>query len=108
MFSPTDGASAAGLNYLRIPIGASDFSPQGRSSVISAFWRRKLTSNTEYSLDDASGDTSFSRFNIDKLPSYVLSALWDIKSINEYIKIHLVAWSPVRPRDMIIRLSCDN
>ena len=26
MFSPTDGANAAGLNYIRVPIGASDFS----------------------------------------------------------------------------------
>ena len=26
MFSPIDGANAAGLNYIRIPIGASDFS----------------------------------------------------------------------------------
>ena len=33
MFSPTDGASAAGLNQIRIPIGASDFSSDSESSA---------------------------------------------------------------------------
>ncbi len=26
LFDPTDGANAAGLNYIRVPLGASDFS----------------------------------------------------------------------------------
>nr|BAH80445.1 putative glycoside hydrolase family 30 protein [Lentinula edodes] len=29
MFNPTDGANAAGLSYVRVPIGASDFSASG-------------------------------------------------------------------------------
>lgn len=29
MFDPTDGANAAGLNYIRVPVGASDFSASG-------------------------------------------------------------------------------
>ncbi|KIM38454.1 glycoside hydrolase family 30 protein [Hebeloma cylindrosporum] len=76
MFSPTDGANAAGLNYIRVPIGASDFSAG------------------LYSLDDVNGDTSFSNFNINKTPSYVFSVLRDIQSKNNLLKIHLVPWSP--------------
>ncbi|KAF9531517.1 glucan endo-1,6-beta-glucosidase [Crepidotus variabilis] len=76
MFSPTDGANAAGLNYIRVPIGASDFS----AGV--------------YSLDDTSGDTSFSKFDGSKAPSYLYSVLKDIKSINAGIKVHLLPWSP--------------
>jgi len=26
MFNPVDGATGAGLNYIRVPIGATDFS----------------------------------------------------------------------------------
>ncbi|KNZ71597.1 Endo-1,6-beta-D-glucanase, partial [Termitomyces sp. J132] len=76
MFNSADGADAAGLNYIRIPIGASDFSAG------------------EYSLDDTSGDTSFNSFDIDRAPSYLFSVLQDIKAINSNIKVHLVPWSP--------------
>ncbi|KDR79564.1 hypothetical protein GALMADRAFT_137365 [Galerina marginata CBS 339.88] len=76
MFGPTYGANSAGLNYIRVPIGSSDFSA------------------SLYSLDDTSGDTSFSNFNINKIPSYVFSVLKDIQSINNAIKIHLTPWSP--------------
>ncbi|KAF7373313.1 Glucan endo-1,6-beta-glucosidase [Mycena sanguinolenta] len=94
MFSPTDGANAAGLNYIRVPLGASDFS-----------------ANT-YSYDDTSGDTSFSDFNIGKAPSYVYSVLKDIQSISSstsllftdarfltlpyctVMKVHILPWSP--------------
>ncbi|KAF8896227.1 glycoside hydrolase family 30 protein [Infundibulicybe gibba] len=75
-FSPTDGANAAGLNYIRVPIGASDFSAG------------------LYSLDDTSGDTSFGQFNINRSPSYLFSVLADIRSINNLVKVHLVPWSP--------------
>ncbi|GLB39559.1 putative glycosyl hydrolase 30 family protein [Lyophyllum shimeji] len=76
MFNSADGANAAGLNYLRVPIGASDFSANA------------------YSLDDTSGDTSFNNFNIDRAPSYLFSVLQDIMAINSNIKIHLLPWSP--------------
>ncbi|CAA7270553.1 unnamed protein product [Cyclocybe aegerita] len=76
MFDPTDNANAAGLNYIRLPIGASDFSANA------------------YSLDDTSGDTSFSNFNINRIPSYVFSVLRDIQSVNNLLKFHLVPWSP--------------
>jgi hypothetical protein len=35
-----------------------------------------------YSFDDNSGDTSFSKFNINNAPPYLLSVLKDIKAIN--------------------------
>ncbi|KAJ7119298.1 glycoside hydrolase [Mycena crocata] len=76
MFNPNDGADAAGLSYIRVPIGASDFSA-------------KL-----YSLDDVAGDTSFSSFDINNAPSYVFSVLTDIMSMNSILKVHIVPWSP--------------
>ncbi|KAJ7142496.1 glucan endo-1,6-beta-glucosidase [Mycena epipterygia] len=76
LFSPVDGANAAGLSYLRVPIGASDFSAQS------------------YSLDDVNGDTSFSSFNINNAPSYLFSVITDILSINSILKVHIVPWSP--------------
>lgn len=75
-FSPTDGMNAAGLNYIRIPIGASDFSAN------------------LYSLDDTSGDTSFSNFSINNAPPHVFSVLQDILSTNSLTKVHIVPWSP--------------
>jgi len=53
--------------------------------------------NSGYSLDDTQGDTSFSKFNINRVPSYLFTVLQDIKSINHDIKIHLNPWSPVCP-----------
>ncbi|CAL1712943.1 unnamed protein product [Somion occarium] len=76
LFDPTDGANAAGLSYLRVPLGASDFS------------------DTAYSYDDVSGDTSLSQFNVNKQPSYVFSVINDIRAINPYLKIHVLPWSP--------------
>ncbi|KAE9397809.1 glycoside hydrolase [Gymnopus androsaceus JB14] len=66
----------AALNYLRVPIGSSDFS------------------NTTYSLDDTSGDTSFNSFEIDNAPSYLFSTLADIAAVNSNAKIHILPWSP--------------
>ncbi|KAJ6479912.1 glycoside hydrolase family 30 protein [Mycena vitilis] len=76
LFSPEDGANAAGLSYLRVPIGATDFSANA------------------YSLDDVDGDTSFGSFSMDNAPSYVLSVISDILSINSILKVHIVPWSP--------------
>ncbi|KAF9075456.1 glycoside hydrolase superfamily [Rhodocollybia butyracea] len=66
----------AALNYLRVPIGSSDFS----SDV--------------YTFDDKRGDTSFTSFNISKAPSYLFSVLADIKKVNPNAKIHILPWSP--------------
>ncbi|KAJ7588664.1 glycoside hydrolase [Mycena floridula] len=75
-FDMTDGANAAGLSYLRVPIGASNSSSQG------------------YSSDDTSGDTSFSSFNIDAAPSYLFSVINVIRSIKSDLEVHIVPWSP--------------
>ncbi|KAE9400866.1 glucan endo-1,6-beta-glucosidase [Gymnopus androsaceus JB14] len=74
LFVPTDGAGAAGLNYIRVPLGASDFSAD------------------LYSYDDTNGDTSFANFNIKVAPSYVFSTLADILSLND--RFMFVPWSP--------------
>ncbi|RDB26922.1 Endo-1,6-beta-D-glucanase [Hypsizygus marmoreus] len=76
MFNSADGANAAGLNYIRVAIGASDFAAG------------------LYSLADTSGDTSFSGFNVDRTPSYLFSVLQDIRAVNSNVKVHLVPWSP--------------
>ncbi|OBZ71285.1 Severin [Grifola frondosa] len=76
LFDPTDGADAAGLSYLRVPLGASDFS-----------------ANT-YSFDDVSDDTALTNFNINNAPSYLFSVINDIQSINSYLKVHILPWSP--------------
>jgi O-glycosyl hydrolase len=75
LFDPTDAKEGAGLSLIRLPIGASDFS------------------NNAYSWNDNSGDTSHSKLSI-TAPSYVMSVLKDIKSVNPYIKVFLVPWSP--------------
>ncbi|KAJ7432031.1 glucan endo-1,6-beta-glucosidase [Mycena galericulata] len=77
LFNSEDGADAAGLSYLRVPIGASDFSANA------------------YSLDDVDGDTSFSNFNVNNAPSWVFSVIADILSVNPSLKVvHIVPWSP--------------
>ncbi|KAH7929968.1 glycoside hydrolase family 30 protein [Leucogyrophana mollusca] len=76
LFNATDGANAAGFSYVRVPLGASDFSTRA------------------YSYDDTSGDTSLSHFNIGVAPSQVFSILDDILSINSQVRVHVVPWSP--------------
>ncbi|KAL1740014.1 glycoside hydrolase family 30 protein [Schizophyllum fasciatum] len=76
LFDPTDGANAAGLSYVRVPLGASDFSAG------------------LYSFDDVNGDISFNSFNINRAPSYLFTVLKDIQSINPRLKVHVVPWSP--------------
>ncbi|KAI0766447.1 glycoside hydrolase [Trametes elegans] len=76
LFDPTDGADAAGLSYLRVPLGASDFS----AGV--------------YSFADDAGDSTLNSFDINKAPAYLFSVIKDIQSVNPYVKIHLVPWSP--------------
>ncbi|KZP07267.1 glycoside hydrolase family 30 protein [Athelia psychrophila] len=76
MFDPTDGKGGAGLSYVRVPLGASDFSAN------------------LYSFDDHSGDTSMADFAISAAPSYLFSTLKDIMSINSILKVHILPWSP--------------
>ncbi|KAG1720408.1 glycoside hydrolase family 30 protein [Suillus lakei] len=76
LFNATDAANSAGFSYIRVPLGATDFS-----------------ANT-YSYDDISGDTSLNNFNINAAPSDVFSVLQDILSINHMARFHIVPWSP--------------
>ncbi|KAG8955840.1 hypothetical protein FRC04_006286 [Tulasnella sp. 424] len=76
LFDIGDGKQSAGFSSLRIPIGASDFSPSA------------------YSWDDTSGDTSLSQFNTNSVPSYVWTVLADIKGIQPSIKLYVLPWSP--------------
>ncbi|KAG9310857.1 glycoside hydrolase family 30 protein [Chiua virens] len=76
LFNITDGANSAGFSYIRVPLGATDFS-----------------ANT-YSYDDTSGDVNLVEFNIGAAPSYVISTLKDILSINPELRIHILPWSP--------------
>ncbi|THH04832.1 hypothetical protein EW145_g5236 [Phellinidium pouzarii] len=75
-FIATDGANAAGLSYLRVPLGASDFSAD------------------LYSYDDTNSDTSFNNFNINAAPSSVFEIIKDIQSINNLLRVHILPWSP--------------
>ncbi|KAG7091607.1 hypothetical protein E1B28_010626 [Marasmius oreades] len=68
-FDVTYGSDSAGLNYLRVPLGATDFS------------------STVYSLDDTENDTNFRYFDVNRAPSYVFSTLKDIRSVNEHLKV---------------------
>ncbi|KAF7358940.1 Glycoside hydrolase family 30 protein [Mycena sanguinolenta] len=76
MFSPQDGADAAGLSYLRVPIGATDFFCQF--------------------LDDVNGDASFSNFSMDNAPSYLFSVISDIlvPLLTSQMQVHILPWSP--------------
>ncbi|KAJ6476301.1 glycoside hydrolase [Mycena sanguinolenta] len=91
MFSPTDGANAAGLksdDFLSFRSTTEPFPLQLHSSSIG-----RVGFLGEY-YDDTSGDTSFSDFNIGKAPSYVYSVLKDIQAISSIMKVHVLPWSP--------------
>ncbi|KAJ7684298.1 glycoside hydrolase family 30 protein [Mycena polygramma] len=76
LFDPTFGAYSAGITYLRVPLGASDFS------------------QTAYTYDDNPGDKQLAKFNIDAAPSYVFEVLNDIQGINNILKVHVCPWTP--------------
>lgn len=58
------------------------------NTLLTHFW-------TAYSYDDTSGDVNLNDFNIGAAPSYVFSTLRDILSINQWLRVHVVPWSPV-------------
>ncbi|KAJ2912767.1 hypothetical protein MD484_g7647, partial [Candolleomyces efflorescens] len=76
LFSPVEDANAAGLSYVRVPLGASDFSEK------------------VYSYDDFDGDLCLNDFDIDHTPAYVFEVLEDVQSINSMLRVHVVPWSP--------------
>ncbi|KAK2465514.1 hypothetical protein APHAL10511_002406 [Amanita phalloides] len=76
LFDPTEGANAAGLSYVRVPLGASDFSPK------------------EYSFDDTDGDKEMISFEMYNPPHCLFSVLQDMLSVNNALHIHVLPWSP--------------
>jgi glucosylceramidase len=76
LFDPVAGA---GMSYVRLPIGASDF-----------------TSDGSYTYDDvASGtDTSLAHFSIDHDTATIIPRLKDALAINPALKIMATPWSP--------------
>ncbi|WP_433617523.1 RICIN domain-containing protein [Dactylosporangium sp. CA-139114] len=72
LFSPSSGI---GLNWLRQPLGASDFS------------------RSFYSYDDGSADPSLSRFSVSHDQAYILPLLTQAKSINPQVQVMGVPWS---------------
>lgn len=94
----TNGANAAGLTYLRVPLGASDFSANGEHPTSALVFDGSLIAGRRvvYSFDDVDGDTHLDSFDIGKAPSYLFSTIKDIQGINPYLRVHLLPWSPVR------------
>lgn len=103
-YTATDGQPNAGLSYLRVPLGASDFSASGQLFVSSPSRNHVFCMSKSdwtfwcpvYSLDDQKGDTSLAAFNVNRAPSYLFSVINDIRAINPYLKVHVLPWSPVR------------
>ncbi|PSR70551.1 hypothetical protein PHLCEN_2v13590 [Hermanssonia centrifuga] len=68
--------------------------PTTQSSNVNNYWSLLGYLFDPYTFDDVSGDTSLNNFNINKAPSYVFSVINDIQSINPYLRVHLLPWSP--------------
>jgi glucosylceramidase len=73
LFDPGQGI---GLNFLRQPIGASDYS------------------RSTYSYDDTAGDTSLSHFSVAHDNAYILPILQQARQINPATTVMGTPWSP--------------
>jgi glucosylceramidase len=73
LFDPNSGA---GLNFLRQPIAASDYS------------------RSTYSYDDTAGDTSLSHFSVAHDNAYILPILQQAKQLNPATTVMGTPWSP--------------
>ncbi|PPQ69578.1 hypothetical protein CVT24_001378 [Panaeolus cyanescens] len=76
LFDAKEAANAAGLSYLKLPLGATDFSAEA------------------YTFADVPNDTCLKEFDINNAPSYIFSVARDILSVNSAMKFHVVPWSP--------------
>ncbi|MGI8903923.1 MAG: glycoside hydrolase family 30 protein [Solirubrobacteraceae bacterium] len=93
LFDDLFGAGGIGLDFLRVPIGASDFTHNGRP----------------YSYDDlprGRSDPRLTRFSIAHDKSYILPALHRALAINRRVQILATPWSP--PAWMKTNDSLDN
>ncbi|EIW76828.1 glycoside hydrolase family 30 protein [Coniophora puteana RWD-64-598 SS2] len=79
LFNITDGANSGAFSYIRVPLGASDFSAK-------AYTYDDTTNNT--------ADPNLTHFNISVAPSYLFSTLTDILTVNPQLRVHVVPWSP--------------
>jgi O-glycosyl hydrolase len=95
----TDAADSAGFSYIRVPLGASDFSANSMILYYFVDYDVLMPLELAYSYDDTSGDVNLNAFNIGAAPSYVFSTLSDILSINQGLRVHVVPWSPVNIRN---------
>lgn len=86
MFETSDEKNA-GLSYVRVSIGASDFTPTGRKLLHFLPFIVQPDIPEAYSFDDDSGDTGFEKFNIDNAPAYLFEVLSDIKATNGLAKV---------------------
>lgn len=99
LVSASEDADAAGINYLRVPIGVTDFSYNREYRSKTSRYSFPLTLNlfsVDYTWDDVSNDTSFESFSLKNVPSEVFNILQDIVDINPGVKLHLCPWTPVR------------
>uniref|UniRef100_D8Q9M6 Glycoside hydrolase family 30 protein n=1 Tax=Schizophyllum commune (strain H4-8 / FGSC 9210) TaxID=578458 RepID=D8Q9M6_SCHCM len=76
LFDVSDTNGNAGLTYLRVPLGATDFSAN------------------VWSFDETDGDTALDHFDVNNAPAELFSVIQDILSVNPDIKIHILPWSP--------------
>jgi glucosylceramidase len=71
-----DPAEGAGLNFCRVPIGASDF----------AFWA--------WSLNDAKGDWAMEKFNTRRDEKHLVPFIRAARAVNPAMRLHACPWSP--------------
>jgi O-glycosyl hydrolase len=86
--------SSAAFTFIRVPLGASDFSARGTIISTRVCLILLLTSYIAYSFDETQADNSLGKFNKDAAPSEVISVLKDIMTVNKVIKVQLLPWSP--------------
>lgn len=73
LFDPVEGA---GLNFCRVPIGASDF----------ALWA--------WSLDDSPGDWAMEKFSTRRDEKYLVPFIRAARAVNPAMRLHACPWSP--------------
>ena len=82
---------------LRVPLGATDFSPNGQFNAqcsAKPIWVINLFPG--YVLDKNSDDVNLTGFSQDLINSDTIQVLKDILSINNEVKLILVPWTAVR------------
>ncbi len=71
-----DTENGAGLNYCRLPVGASDFALDA------------------YSLNDNPGDTGMEKFSLDRDRKCLMAFISAAREVNPDLRLHASPWSP--------------